>query len=77
MMYFYDMQPNHETSHMYFLLLMTAPTVKSFALPVCLYSVDTYGTSEKVIWGLMSTGELNWGLEVTRLCVLVFSGEIL
>ena len=34
-------------------------------------------TSQKLIWGLMSTREPNRGLDVTRLCVLVFSGQIL
>ena len=39
--------------------------------------IVTSHTSEKVIWGLMSTRELNWGLDITQLCVLVFSGKIL
>ena len=34
-------------------------------------------TSEKVIWVLMSTHEPNWVLDITQLCVLVFSGQIL
>jgi hypothetical protein len=34
-------------------------------------------TSEKLIWVLTSTREPNWVLDVTQLCVLVFSGQIL